>query len=287
MATQTLASDQPKADGPASATDRGLPHPALLGLASGMLLWLSFPPAEWSGAAWVALVPLFLLVDSKRSIRSVYLGSWVGGFVFWLLAIHWIWWTDDSAWLGWIVMAGFLSIWWPAFLFLARFARRRLNLPLIVAAPVFWVALEYIRAFVLTGFPWYYLAHSQYQLVYLTQIADFSGALGLSFLIALVNAFWVDLLTLPLFRRKPGGSIWVRLAPQRRRPDWSSSAREFWRRSPTGCSGSRRPSSGTALGSPCSSRTRSLPFRPVPSISARPRWSRSSGRRWRKVLGPT
>jgi apolipoprotein N-acyltransferase len=218
MATQTLASDQPKAEGPASSTDRGLPHPALLGLVSGLLLWLSFPPAEWSGAAWVALVPLLLLVGSERSTRAVYFGSWVGGFAFWLLAIHWIWWTDDSAWLGWVVMAGFLSSWWPAFLFLARFAKRRLNLPLIVVAPVLWVALEYIRAFILTGFPWYYLAHSQYRLIYFTQIADFSGALGLSFLMVVVNAFWVDLLTLPLFRRKPGGSLWARLtAPQRLR----------------------------------------------------------------------
>ena len=218
MATQTLASDQPKADGAAPKADRGLPHPALLGLMSGALLWLSFPPAEWSGAAWVALVPLFLLVGSVRSTRTVYLGSWVGGFVFWLLAIHWIWWTDDSAWLGWVVMAGFLSLWWPGFLFLARFAGRRLGLPLIVSAPVIWVALEYIRAFILTGFPWYYLAHSQYQLIYFTQIADLAGALGLSFLIATVNAFWVDLLTLPLFRKKPGGSVWVRLSlPQKAR----------------------------------------------------------------------
>jgi apolipoprotein N-acyltransferase len=218
MATQTLTSDQPRADGSASTMDRGLPHPAWLGLVSGALLWLSFPPAEWSGSAWVALVPLFLLVKSERSTRSVYFWAWAGGFVFWLLAIHWIWWADDSAWIGWVAMAGFLSTSWPIFLFLARFAKRRLNLPLIVAAPVLWVALEYIRAYLLTGFPWYYLAHSQYRLVYLTQIADFSGALGLSFLIAMVNVLWVDLLTLPLFRKKPGGSIWVRLClPQRLR----------------------------------------------------------------------
>ena len=183
MTTRTLASNQPKADSPGSAPTGGLPHPVALGLVSGSALWLSFPPAEWSGAAWFALVPLFLLVLSKRSNASVYLGAWVGGFVFWLLAIHWIWWTDETAWLGWVVMAAFLSLWWPTFLFLARFSQRRLNLPLIVTAPLLWVALEYIRAYVLTGFPWYYLAHSQYRLVYFTQIADFSGALGLSFLI--------------------------------------------------------------------------------------------------------
>src|SRR4051794_18497247 len=108
MSTQTLASDRPKADVPGSSVTRGLPHPVGLGLVSGSALWLSFPPAEWSGAAWFALVPLFLLVLSERSKGAVYFGSWIGGFAFWLLAIHWIWWTDETAWLGWVVMAAFL-----------------------------------------------------------------------------------------------------------------------------------------------------------------------------------
>jgi apolipoprotein N-acyltransferase len=188
-----------------------LPHPIVLGLFAGLLLWLSFPPAEWSWSAWFALVPLLLLVESGRSRWAIYLGSWVGGCAFWLLAIQWIWWTDQTAWLGWVVMAVFLSIWWPGFVFLARFSSRRLKLPMMVAAPVLWVALEYIRAYVLTGFPWYYLAHSQYRILYLTQISDFAGALGLSFLIVMVNAYWVDLLTRPLFRPKSGGWWWVRL----------------------------------------------------------------------------
>jgi len=211
MATPTLSSHQPKPEGLTSTTDRGLPHPVWLGLLSGLLLWLAFPPAEWSGAAWVALGPLFLLAVSQRRTALIYLGAWVGGFAFWLLAIHWIWWTDDSAWLGWVVMAAFLSLWWPGFVFLVRFARRRLNLPMIVSGPILWVALEYIRAYVLTGFPWYYLAHSQYRWIYLTQISDFAGALGLSFLMVMVNALWVDLLTLPLFRTRTGGSFWTRL----------------------------------------------------------------------------
>jgi apolipoprotein N-acyltransferase len=218
MASQTLTAKEPMLDGSGWSSTRALPHPAVLGLVSGAMLWLSFPPAEWSWSVWFALVPLFLLVVSERSVGSIYLGSWVGGFAFWLLAIHWIWATDETAWLGWVVMALFLSAWWPGFVFLARFSKRRLNLPLIVSAPVLWVALEYIRAFVLTGFPWYYLAHSQYRILYFTQIADFSGALGLSFLIAVVNAYWVDLLTLPLFRGKASGSWWARLArPQRAR----------------------------------------------------------------------
>jgi apolipoprotein N-acyltransferase len=172
----------------------------VLAVASALLLWLSFPPAGQWRLTWIALAPLFLLVKSSRSRASLYSGSWLGGLVFWLLAIHWVRLTDPTAWLAWLVMALFLSLWWPAFLALARLAVLGLRVPLMIAAPILWVGLEYLRAHVLTGFPWYYLAHAQHAVLPVIQIADLTGALGVSWLIALVNAWWVDLLTLPLFR---------------------------------------------------------------------------------------
>ena len=61
------------------------------------------------------------------------------------------------------------------------------------------------RAYFLSGFPWYYLAHSQFRHLYLIQIADFASSLGISLLIAIVNAMLVDLATLPLFGRSRQG----------------------------------------------------------------------------------
>jgi apolipoprotein N-acyltransferase len=173
-------------------------------LTSALLLWFAFPPAGRGYLAWVALVPLFLLVRSERSRRSIYFGAWVGGLAFWLLAVYWVWETDSSAWLAWVVLAAFLSLWWPAFLLLVRPAVRVLRLPLMIAAPIVWVALEYARAHILTGLPWYYLAHSQYRYIPLIQIADLTGAWGLSYLVAMANAWGVDLLTYPLAR---GGRV--------------------------------------------------------------------------------
>jgi apolipoprotein N-acyltransferase len=200
MPTQTLKATklEPEPDQQAS---RPASQPQILALTSALLLWFSFPPTGWGWLAWVALTPLFLLVPSNRSPISVYLAAWLGGLLFWLMSIQWVRLTDPTAWLAWLVMAAALSLWWPAFLFLARLAVRRLKVPLMLGVPVVWVALEFLRAFVLTGFPWYYLAHSQYLYIPLIQIADVAGALGLSFLVAMANACWVDLLTLPLFQR--------------------------------------------------------------------------------------
>ena len=205
MPSSTLAEPGPLVEGRTRAPERSGTHPAVYALASAVLLWFAFPPADWGWLAWVALVPLFLLVPSRRSRSSLYFGVWAGGMAFWLLSIYWVSLTDESAWLAWVVMAFALSLWWPAFFALARLAVLRLRLPLMVAAPILWVGLEYLRAFVLSGFPWYYLAHSQHLMLPVIQIADCAGALGVSWLIALFNAWCVDLLTAPLLRPSPRG----------------------------------------------------------------------------------
>jgi apolipoprotein N-acyltransferase len=174
-------------------------HILLAGMVSGFLLWTSFPPAEWSWLAWLALAPLFWLATLRTARTRVYVSAWLGGLVFWLLALQWLRLIGEGAWLGWVVMAGFFSLWWPAYLALLRWALVRLRLPLIVAAPIIWVALEYVRSFFLSGFPWFFLAHTQFRQIYVIQIADFAGALGISLLIAIVNALIVDLATLPLW----------------------------------------------------------------------------------------
>jgi apolipoprotein N-acyltransferase len=159
------------------------------------MLWFAFPPSAWGWFAWIALVPLFRMIVRPGSRLALYGGAWAGGLAFWLLAVQWVRLTDPGAWMGWGLMALVLSLEWPIFLALGRLAVGRLGLPLLVAAPTLWVALEFVRAYLCTGFPWYYLAHSQHGTLWLIQSADFAGALGLSYLIAGFNAACVELLT--------------------------------------------------------------------------------------------
>ena len=167
-------------------------HPTLLATTSAVGLWFSFAPAEWNWLVWFALVPVFCLVTSSQSKARLYLGAWVGGFVYWLLSLQWIRAIDPAAWAGWLAMAFVLSFAWPLFLWLAR-QGVALGIAPFFAAPVTWVGLEFFRSFLLGGFPWYYLAHTQYNLLPMIQVADFAGSLGLSLLIAFVNALVRDL----------------------------------------------------------------------------------------------
>ncbi len=178
-------------------TFRGRP-PIASAVGSALLLWTTFPPLGWHWLAWLALVPFLTLVSSKRSASTLYLAAWAGGFVFWGLAVQWVRLTDESAWIAWLAMALALSAFWPLALVMIRLAVHRLKLPLMLAAPIVWVALEYVRAYIFTGFPWYYLAHSQHAILPVIQIADFAGSLGVSMVIVAVNAWIVDLLSLPL-----------------------------------------------------------------------------------------
>jgi apolipoprotein N-acyltransferase len=74
--------------------------------------------------------------------------------------------------------------------------------PLTLTVPLVWTALEYARAHLLTGFPWYFLGHSQHDVLPMIQISDVTGAYGVTFVVAAVNGLLFELLfTRGWFRR--------------------------------------------------------------------------------------
>jgi apolipoprotein N-acyltransferase len=164
------------------------PHTLLPTLATGGLLWLSYFPVDWGWLGWVALVPLLTLVKSEARPRTIYLSAWAGGLLFFWPALQWMRVADYRMYFTWTGLATYCSLYFPAGLYLIRLLDRRTRLPFVVTVPVVWVALEFFRSFFGTGFPWYLLAHTQHDYLRAIQIADVTGAWGVSFLIAAVNA---------------------------------------------------------------------------------------------------
>ena len=167
----------------------------LLSLLSGILLILSFPNLNLEFLAWFALVPLFYSIKERTVLSSFFLGFITGltsflGIIYWIVvAVH----TYGNvpllpSVLILLLLVLYLSLYIGTFAMLTRLIQLRFGSRMIILAPFLWVALEYLRSFLLTGFPWADLGHSQYLNLPFIQIADITGVYGLSFVILFVNA---------------------------------------------------------------------------------------------------
>lgn len=173
----------------------------LMCLLTLVLLSVSFVPFGCWYLAYVALVPWALALTSRQLRRWSLLCAYLTGLLYWALSLYWLTWITLEGYAGMVV---YLSVYWLVAAVLLRAAVRR-NMPLWAVLPVVWVALEYIRAYVISGFPWFYLAHSQYARTRLIQITDLTGQYGVSFFVAMVNGLLVDVLNSPLFVRSRRG----------------------------------------------------------------------------------
>ncbi len=170
-----------------------LPGPPLLKsislvVLSSLLLFLSFPTLDLHLLAWIGLVPLYGVILETRP-RRAFLLSFLAGFLFFSLVFGWIlsvpgYRLDHHAFL-----CCYLGLYFGIYGLAVNFVSRRLGLIFVTLfAPAIWVALEYLRSnFFFLALPWALLAHSQHGNLPVIQIASFTGAYGISFVIALVN----------------------------------------------------------------------------------------------------
>ena len=172
----------------------------LLSLLSGILLIFSFPNLDLEVLAWFALVPLLYAIEGKGQRQAFGLGFLTGlisycGILYWIIvAVH----TYGNIPLGLsgfilLLLVGYLSLFIGAFAYLTRVVPWSSGILTVLFLPALWTALEYLRSFFLTGFPWANLGYSQYLNLPFIQMAEFTGTYGLSFVIVLVNAtlFWI------------------------------------------------------------------------------------------------
>lgn len=161
----------------------------ILSLLSAILLVCSFPNFNLSFLIWVGLVPFLTLLDGK-SPKAAFLWGWLTGFLFFLGTHYWL---IHVTLPGMVLVNIYLGLYFGLFgLGYAVFQNFPLKHKLWVL-PSFWVALEFTRDRLFTGFGWACLGHSQYQVLPLIQIADLTGVFGVSFLVVMVNVLLKDI----------------------------------------------------------------------------------------------
>ncbi len=171
------------ASAPGFATDSFFSILLLLGLSLGLQSIVFAPYAIWP-AAYVCLVPWVVVIGACSNPHRVYYTSYLLGLAFFLCNVRWI---APITVEGYIALSAYLAVYFPLVACPIRHAVRRRRIPMTLALPVIWVGSEFLRGIVISGFPWFFLAHSHYRVLSLIQVSDLFGAYGVSFVIALIN----------------------------------------------------------------------------------------------------
>jgi apolipoprotein N-acyltransferase len=146
----------------------------------------------WSGrSAPPARKPLQRGIAPLRALVL----SLMTGMVFFIGTVYWtgsviITFGDvpvPVAAVGVVLMSAYLSLYHVAGLLVTSRVIARLGTRGLFFAPLGWVAGEYLRGFMLGGFPWVPLGNSQVRLLPIAQLASVVGVYGLSALVAFVN----------------------------------------------------------------------------------------------------
>lgn len=160
----------------------------VVAFALGAATTLVFAPAEWGILAPFLMLPL-LFVAMTLSPKDA------GGHFFWfgfglfLTGTYWIYisvhvFGNASLWIAVLLMVG-LSLIMAAFLWLAGWLTSHLShgepLRLLFVGPAAWVLIEWLRGWVLSGFPWLALGYGQIDLP-LAGWAPVLGVYGVSFM---------------------------------------------------------------------------------------------------------
>ena len=131
----------------------------------------------------MSLVP-FMLAIEKKGWKDTFFIGYAGGVAFYWSTLYWL---NNVTITGFLALTLYLAIYFPLFGLGVRYFRARISVPCWLLAPVFWVALEYVRTYVLTGLPWGLAGATQYRFIPLIQVAAVTGVYGVSFLVVLVN----------------------------------------------------------------------------------------------------
>jgi apolipoprotein N-acyltransferase len=172
---------------------RFLDRRGCLAIASGILIALSFPNPGLSFLAWIALIPLLIAMEECSPREAFRIGLTCGitsyAFILYWLNIVFVRY-GHLPWSVSIPVYLLLVLWLAMFYGLSTCIARLGELVGIKAAftlPVAWVAFDFIRSFLFSGFAWAMLGHSQFRTLPLIQIADLAGVYGITLLIVLAN----------------------------------------------------------------------------------------------------
>ncbi|MGE5197769.1 MAG: apolipoprotein N-acyltransferase [Deltaproteobacteria bacterium] len=155
----------------------------ILCVLAGVFTALPFANGRLWVFSWFGFVPLFAALRNNTKFKS-FLFSYFTGVIFWACTIYWL---IHVTLPGTIILVLYLALYFGVFGLLVFTTSHELRATSLLFIPSLWVLLEYLRSYLLTGFPWAILGYGQYLNLPVIQIADITGAWGVSFLVMMAN----------------------------------------------------------------------------------------------------
>jgi len=143
---------------------------------------LAYPEPDLGFLGWVLLWP-YLFAREREGFGVWWRTAMLFGFVRAHAGFAWLGNVHYTAWIGVSLLSG------VAFAFAFEGALRALRrLPYAFRVASAWVFFEWVHTWFFGGLPWLQLGHTQYRYLPVVQIAAVFGPLGVSFLLAYVQA---------------------------------------------------------------------------------------------------
>ncbi len=165
--------------------------PAAVAGLTVILLVAAFPPYHAPEAAYACLVPGTFWAYLRPRLKTYAWTLFAAQAVAWTVNLSWL---HPVTWAGLFVLGPlvgawtglwYLAAWWAV----PRMAGRPTPLRLLAMLGLSgaWVLVEWSRTWLFGGFPWMPLAATQWEMTSMLQVAAYTGAAGISFVIVSAN----------------------------------------------------------------------------------------------------
>ncbi len=156
-----------------------------------VLAVVSFPPFHAPEFAYAMLTPGIFWAYRRPRLKLYVWTMFAAQAVAWTIILGWL---HHVTWVGLFLLGPFVGAWVGAWYLAAWWTMPRLlgrptlvRLLALIGLAGAWVLVEWSRTWLLGGFPWLPLAASQWERSSILQIAAYTGAYGVSFVLVAMN----------------------------------------------------------------------------------------------------
>lgn len=158
---------------------------------AGLLLAASRLPLHTGFLVFWSLIPIFILFNSKLSIKQILISAYVFSFVYIIVSLHWINLVTIPGFFGMIIIIGlyFFILFLLVYKLWHQFPKIK-----YLSFILLWLSFEILQNFGEFRFPWFNIGYSLADYLPLIQPAEIGGIYLLSLLIIIINILIYNLI---------------------------------------------------------------------------------------------